>query len=174
MAAEGHNRSGATDYRLRMELFGLPAHVLIVHAAVVLVPLAVLLAGSFALVPRWRYLTRWPAVVAALIAAGAAWAARISGQSFLDSRPELAPLVAAHESRAHVLSWLVLAFLALVAVGAWGLGGASGLASGRGSRETAVRWLELVLPAAIAVVGVVTLVWVVLTGDAGARAVWGG
>ena len=45
-----------------MEINGLPAHMLIVHAAVVFLPLASVLALVYAGVPRWRWATRWPMV----------------------------------------------------------------------------------------------------------------
>ena len=43
-----------------MEIAGLPLHPLVVHAAVVLIPLTALLAVAFAVLPRWRWLVRWP------------------------------------------------------------------------------------------------------------------
>jgi hypothetical protein len=42
-----------------MTFAGLPLHPLVVHAAVVLTPLAALLVVGSAVLPRW--LTRWPA-----------------------------------------------------------------------------------------------------------------
>ena len=47
---------------------GLPLHPLIVHAVVVFVPLGALSAIGFALVPRWRWLLRWPTLLIALAA----------------------------------------------------------------------------------------------------------
>ena len=64
-----------------MEIFGLPVHVLVVHGAVVLTPLAALATIAFAVLPKWRYLTRWPAVALAVAATCALWAARLSGPS---------------------------------------------------------------------------------------------
>ena len=63
-------------------IVGLPFHALIVHAAVVLTPLAVLSALAFAVLPRWRYLTRWPTAVLAVGAFASVWASRLSGGSF--------------------------------------------------------------------------------------------
>src|SRR5438270_246928 len=46
------------------ERFGdLPLHVLVIHLAVVVLPVAALTAIVFALVPRWRWFLRWPALV---------------------------------------------------------------------------------------------------------------
>ena len=160
-------------YRDGMEFTGLPLHVLVVHAAVVFAPLAALAAIGFAVVPRWRYLTRWPAAVLAVIATGAIWLARVSGNDLKKNLALPDQLIGTHQSRGEVLSWVSLAFLLLVLVGAWLLAGPSGLASRRGAQAVRAPAVELVLPAAIVIASVVTLVYAVLTGDAGARAVWG-
>lgn len=163
-----------------MEIFGLPLHPLVVHAAVVLTPLAVLVAIAFAVRPGWRYLLRVPTVVLAVLSAVSVWISKVSGSDLDEQRfaalPADNPLRAAidtHASRADVLAVDVLVFLVLVLLGARLLGGPSGLVSGRGAKPAGAAWAERTLPAAIVVVGAVTLVWVVLTGDAGSRAVWG-
>jgi len=156
-----------------MEIAGLPLHPLVVHAAVVLTPLAALLVVVFAVRTPWRWLTRWPAALATVGALGAVFAAKITGTSFLHDRPELAPLVRTHQHRANVLFLLMIGFTVLTLVGAWSLGGDSALASGRGARDSRVAVLDRVMPALLVLGAVLVLVWVVLTGDAGARAVWG-
>ncbi|MDX6299630.1 MAG: hypothetical protein QOF53_844 [Nocardioidaceae bacterium] len=156
-----------------MDIAGLPLHALVNHAAVVLTPLAVLTVIAFAVAPRYRYLTRWPTAVITVVSLGSVWIARISGQALVTERPELGPLVATHRSRAITLSYLMILFTVVVLVGVWGLGGRSGLISGAGDRDTRVGALDRVLVAAIVVMALVVLVWVLLTGDAGARAVWG-
>ncbi len=156
-----------------MEFLGLPFHAIVLHAAVVFAPLAALLAVTFALVPRWRYLTRWPTAALTLITLVSVWLSRISGQSLLASRPELAPLVKEHQQRGDLLSLLTIAFTVVVAVALWGLGGPSGLASGSGSVASRSAALDVGLRVAVLVTAVLVLVWVILTGDAGARAVWG-
>ena len=164
-----------------MEIFGLPVHPLVVHAAVLFAPLAAVCTIAFAGVPRWRYLTRWPSVVLAVVAGASVWVAKLSGQDLFDERfsslPADNPLrdaIQTHQSRGDVLAWVVVALVLLVLLGAWLLGGPSGLASGRGAMpEHGGALVALALPGALVVVSVVTLVWVVLTGDAGARATWG-
>jgi hypothetical protein len=155
-----------------MEIAGLPLHPLVVHAAVVLTPMAVLLAVVYAVWPRHRWLTRWPAVVLSLGALGAVYVARLSGEALLDARPELETLVEVHQERSELLWWLMLVLTGLVLVAAWALGGPSSLVSGVGARETPVALLGTLLPVALVAVGVAVLVSVALTGDAGARAVW--
>lgn len=156
-----------------MEIGGLPLHPLVVHAAVVLTPLAVLAVVVFALWPRHRWLTRWPTVALTLAAAGSVVLARLSGAALVEARPELERLVTDHQDRANVLVPLMLGLLVLVAAGAWSLGGPSALASGAGARESRAPALDKVLPALLVLVGLAVLVMVVLTGDSGSRAVWG-
>jgi hypothetical protein len=156
-----------------METAGLPFHALILHAAVVLAPLAALLAIAYALLPRWRYLTRWPTVVMAVVALVTVWMSRLSGQSLLDSRPELAPLVREHQERGQLLSLLTILFTVVVVVAFWGLGGPSGFSSGSGARTMRSAAIDRGLSLAVVGASLLVLVWVFLTGDAGARAVWG-
>ena len=58
---------------------GLPIHALVVHAAVLLVPLAALL-GILFLRPAWRMALRWPLVAAAAFATVTVFVARQSGE----------------------------------------------------------------------------------------------
>lgn len=156
-----------------MEIAGLPFHALILHFAVVLAPLAAVVAIVFALVPRWRYLTRWPAAVMAVVALVTVWLSRLSGQSHLETRPELAPLVQEHQQRGELLSLLTIVFAVVVAVAVRGLGGPSGLVSGRGARPVGSAALDRGLAVAVVGAALLVLVWVFLTGEAGARVTWG-
>lgn len=147
-----------------MEINGLPLHPLVVHAAVVFGPLAALGAITYAVVPRWRDRLRWPMLVLVLVATGAIWTAYFTGVSFRASKeffsqPPLAAKIDRHAHFAGILRWVTTG-LAVVAV----------LAAWLHAREGAVRW---VLSAGLVVMGVATLVYVALTGDAGAQSVWG-
>ena len=159
-----------------MEINGLPAHMLIVHAAVVFLPLASVTALTYAGVPRWRWATRWPMVGLTTVALGAVVSAYFSGRSFLNSKPELKQLTAVqlHRERASVLFWVAIVFAILVFLAAWGLGGPSGLISGWGGRGRHNPLVEWSLVAMLSILSVVALLMVIQTGDAGARAVWGG
>ena len=145
-----------------MEINGLPLHVLVVHAAVVFGPVAALAALAYVALPGWRDRLRWPMVVMAVLATGAIVVAYFSGISFYNSRPDLhqLPNLATHKSRGRILFWATLPFGVVAAVtGAW-----------LHERTGAAR---LVPNALLGVTAVAVLVLVVLTGDAGARAVWG-
>ncbi|MEI2775510.1 MAG: DUF2231 domain-containing protein [Tetrasphaera sp.] len=61
-------------------IIGLPVHPLIIHAVVVLGPLAALCLVAYAAVPRWRVGLRWPTLLLSAIAAGSAFVATESGE----------------------------------------------------------------------------------------------
>jgi hypothetical protein len=156
-----------------MTIVGLPLHPLVVHAAVVFTPLAAMLVIAFAVLPNWRWLTRWTATGTTFLALASVYVAKVSGLSLLKSRPYLRELVATHEHRGKILFLLMIGFMVITAVGAWTLGGPSGLASGRGARESKVAVLDKVMPVLLVAAALAVLVSVALTGDAGARSVWG-
>ena len=149
-----------------MELNGVPLHPLVVHAVVVLGPLAALTGLAYAFVPRWRWLLRWPLVVVAV----AALTAVAAGEDLLAARPELAPIVEDHQDAGEMMRSAALGFVLVAGLGAWALGGGSALASGKGARET-----RLAVPAVVllALGSVALVVTVFIAGDSGARAVWG-
>ena len=150
----------------------MPLHPLVVHAVVIFGPLAVLTGLVYAAVPRWRWLLRWPLVALALMTAGAAVLGAASGEDLLAARPELAPLVEEHRDYGELLRTVSLAYVAVVALAAWALGGVSALASGRGARESRGAFGKVA--AVLLVAGAIGLgVTVFLAGDSGARAVWG-
>jgi len=144
-----------------MEINGLPLHPLLVHAAVVFGPLAALAALVYAVLPSWRDRLRWPMAGLAVVAGLAIVTAYLSGDSFLESRPDLAqlPAVQTHEDRAGIALWVTLGFSVIAVATAW-----------LHERPGAVRVVTTVL---LGLSAVATLAIVVLTGDAGSRAVWG-
>jgi hypothetical protein len=148
-----------------MEINGLPLHPLVVHAAVIFGPLSAILAIVYVVVPRWRDRLRWVTLGAVLLATAAIWAAYLSGDSFLESDQfsglsgELLEKIEHHEDLAGTLRLVTTGF-AIVTIAATVLH----------RRPGVVRY---VLGALVAVGAVGTLVYTVLTGDAGAQAVWG-
>lgn len=145
-----------------MEINGLPLHALVVHAAVVFGPLSALLGLAYA-VPRWRAWARWPLVVTVAIALVAIWVAYFSGEQLEEANQyggPLAELVETHEERAGILRWSVTAFALATFVAAW--------AQSRPGR------LGSALAGVVAGLAVLTAVYTVLTGDAGAQIAWYG
>jgi uncharacterized membrane protein len=150
---------------------GIPLHPLIVHAAVVLVPLAALFATAYAVLPTRRWQTRTPAVVLAVVAAISVWLAAATGDSLKSRLHEDTSLIQTHEHWAGLLQAATWVLAALVVVAWWSLPHHNPLPD-KDHKEgvtTLAKPLVLLLPVA----AVTVLVLVVLTGDAGARAVWG-
>lgn len=161
-----------------MEIGGLPLHPLVVHAAVVLTPTAAVLAVVYAVRARWRWLTRWPTVLSTVAALGTLLVAKRSGASLLSSRayllqsPVIAQRIRTHQTLGNELVAVMAVFTVLVLVAAWTLGGPSAVLNGWGERESRTAALDRVLSVVLVLGALVVLVWVVRTGDAGARAVW--
>jgi uncharacterized membrane protein len=157
-----------------MTFNGLPLHPLIVHVVVVFAPLAGIGAIVYAVMPRWRWWLRWPLVAAAVISAVAGVIAAQSGYSLEHSRQlqQLAS-VRTHQHRGSILRWLLLAFLVPTALGASLLGGTSPVTSGWGAREGRTGVVAIGVQVLLVVSAIVLLVWVFLTGDSGAKAIWG-
>ncbi len=149
---------------------GLPVHVLVVHAAVVFVPLLALTAVLYALVPRLRDRLGW---VAALLAVGGpvvAYVAMVSGNAFYDRKYGDVPEEAVRNVQQHAsfgtrTFWFTL-----------GLGVATGLLVLLTARRD--RRLPKAAEAGLAVVVIalaaVAAYYVFQTGDSGARSVHGG
>ena len=146
-----------------MEINGLPLHALVIHGAVVFGPLAALTGIAYAVLPGWRERLRWPLVVLVVIAVGAIWVAYLSGEDLVEGNTyggPLAELVETHQDRAGILRIAASAFGVLALAAAWW--------------QTRTGVLRHVLAALAGVGGVVTLVYVVLVGDAGAQIAWYG
>ena len=143
-----------------MEINGLPLHPLVVHAAVVFGPIAALVAIAYVVRPAWQERLRMPLVVMALVSVASIVTAFLSGDSFRGANAFFAEnaQIDEHEQRAGLLLWVTIGF-GVVAL----------LAAFWQRRSPAVRGglHVLLLAAALGL-----LVLVVLTGDAGARAVY--
>ena len=164
-----------------MELDGIPLHQLVNDSAVAVVPISVLLGWAFALLRSWRWLTRWGALLCTLAGLASVLAAVRTGSALLDERfasvPSDQPLYATlqtHQDRANLLMWLYLAFTVVVVLAFFLVPAPSRLEDGRmGFRGSSARWVATALPAAVVVLGLACMVWVVLTGHAGAQAAFG-
>ena len=98
------------------ELFGLPAHPLVVHAAVVLLPLAAVATLVCAAVPRARRAYAPVALGVALVATAAVGLAQGSGEA-LEENVDETELVEEHtEEGESVLPWAIAVTVAAAAV----------------------------------------------------------
>ena len=147
------------------ELFGLPAHPLVVHAAVVLLPLAAILTVVCAAVPRARRQYAPIALALALAATLAVGLAQGSGEA-LEERVDETPLVEEHTGQGErVLPWAIGVTIAAAAVTA-----APFLARRRPSISGGSVTAALVAVSLIASAGAT---WTVTeVGHSGAKATW--
>ena len=156
----------------------LPVHVLVVHAVVVLVPLAVLGTIVVVLSPAARRRYGWLVVVVTVAATLSIPLATSSGEGLEHRLPRTA-LLAAHTHLGDELLVFVAGMLvALVAVMVLHQrGGTLARPEGPGTMTTPrlsgrIRLLAGVLAALAVVLAVVSAVQVYRIGDSGARAAW--
>lgn len=137
-------------------ILGLPVHVLVIHAVVVLLPLMAVLTVVVAVRGRLRERYCWWVLAGNVVVAGLTLVAKQSGEALQAS---LGGQVAKdHAALGNLLPWFAL-FLVLTSVG---------VGVTRRSRTLAPVTVAFTILAAVA-----TVVWTVRTGDSGARAVWG-
>ncbi|MGC4749699.1 DUF2231 domain-containing protein [Micromonospora sp. DT201] len=162
------------------EFMGIPAHPLVLHAAVVFVPLLALLTIGYALVAPIRPHTRWVLGLLALGAPVAALLAKLSGDAFFERMraanrvtPEFVPTLETHQEFGDSTLWatigLAIVALALVRFVPPRAAETSATDGSRSGRVLTPALQVLALVAAI-----VTVYYVVRTGDSGAKAVWTG
>ena len=142
-------------------IFGLPTHVLIVHATVVLLPVAAI--GAIVIVLRRSLIHRlgWVTVVAAGLGAAAAWVSRFSGAELASRVGNPQP----HVDYGHALPQHATVFFVLVL--AYWL-----IARGVPGNRSRPWWL--VALGVLVILGAIGVVWsTVITGHSGAEATWG-
>lgn len=160
------------------QVFGLPLHVLLVHAAVVFVPLLALGAAVYALAPSLRDRLRWVVVGLSVIAPLAALFTKVSGDAFFARLQDLqrigGPLLTQaqrHQTYGTITAW-VCGALALVTLAMVYLGTDSGPANRLAAVPAQKRLVMLVLTALMVGLAIVNVVYIYETGDTGAKMVW--
>ncbi len=144
---------------------GIPLHPLLVHAVVVLVPLAALLVLGSALSTRFRAWAGILTPIAATLALLSVPLATESGESLVH-RVDQTALVDAHAEMGEGL----LVFVAVLAVAAWALWFLDRRARAAGDTGRSALMLVVVGVAVLAVAG--TVVQTVRIGHSGATATW--
>lgn len=158
------------------EILGLPAHPLIVHAPLVLVPLLIVVAIGHVALPELRGRVEWllaalaaaaPVAAAAACESGEALRRRLAARGLL--APELAESIAAHATLGRALLGSSLA-LGAVAIALILIPRALAPHARREVRTAVTVGLVLVLCGLASATG-----WyVVATGHTGARMIWSG
>ncbi|HEX9225534.1 MAG TPA: hypothetical protein VF885_02620 [Arthrobacter sp.] len=154
-----------------IEIAGLPAHILLIHAVVVLAPIAGLAAIVFAAVPRWRSHLAWPLGVLSLGLVPLSLLTAEAGEQLEENRPASA-LIREHAEQGDVLKAVSVVFFVIVA---------AALVAGHdpiGRRFTFLgslrtnRAVRTTLMVAAAAAGAFFIYQSVITGHSGAASVW--
>lgn len=150
------------------EVNGLPAHILLVHAVVVLIPLAAVLTVLAAVWPAAR---RRLGIITPLVALAALIVVPITTQAgeWLLARVHQTPLIAEHVRLGDTMLWFAIG-LFVVALLAWGLP----TAVLRSTKQPPAPWVGVVIAVLAVLAASAATVQVVRVGEAGSRAVWEG
>ena len=160
------------DDLLPTSIAGLSLHPLVVHATVVLVPMASVVVLLAAVLPRFR---RWAGVLPVLLALGALVLTPVATGSGENLQRQLAargvtnPLVPEHAELGELLIWWVVP-LFVVALATYVVARRDRRS---GTGPVAPRWATVGLAVLGVVVPLGAIVQVVLIGHSGAEAVWG-
>jgi uncharacterized membrane protein len=150
-------------------ILGIPAHPLLIHAAVVFVPLLIVGALAYVLIPRLRGRIGWAVALLAIVGPLSALAAKLSGDAFR------ARLVTRHLASAQIISkvdqhrhfgtltTIISAILGVVTLI---------LVLVPAARQRGV--LQVILAVVTIGLGVATGYYIFRTGDTGAHIVWSG
>ncbi len=157
---------------------GLPLHPLVVHLAVVGLPVAALGVLAILVVPRWRRTFGWLTMAALGGGTVASFVAKESGEA-LAKRVGLPVDHAAWGDRLPPVAFLLFVVTAIWFMLARNADSASAAGKGRGKAPVAAapatrNTLELLTRIAAGVLALVTLGVTVLVGHSGATAVWSG
>lgn len=152
------------------QISGLPVHVLVLHAAVVLVPLLALGAVVYAVVPRWRPQTGWAVLLLAIVAPICAYVTRESGLKFYyrviarGISPRGRVMLDQHMHFGTRTMWYSIA-----------LGGVTLIlvAATLRSRASLPRFASIGLAVITIALAAISGYYVFRTGDSGAHVVWG-
>lgn len=148
------------------DIGGIPIHPLVVHAVVVLLPLAALGVFLLAVVPRWRK-TFAPLVLGiTLVATVFVPVATQSGEQLEEAVGD-SELVEEHAEVGELVIWFALALL-VVSIALWWLGRQERAGRGVG------RGLSVAVSVLAVVVAAAASVQIVLVGHSGAESVWSG
>ncbi|WP_433827370.1 DUF2231 domain-containing protein [Actinoplanes sp. CA-015351] len=149
---------------------GLPVHILVLHAAVIFVPLLALGSIVYALVARWRAKIGWAVALLAVVAPISAVVSKLSGTELYNrlldngmSGPGKV-ILDDHMNYGTITMWLSIALgvVSLVLVV---------LTSRAGAALPKVA--DIAFAVVIVVLAVLTGYYIFNTGDTGANAVWG-
>jgi hypothetical protein len=156
---------------------GLPAHPLLVHAVVVLVPLTTLTAIVVAVRGPWRRGGSLLVALGAVVSFAAAWLAKEAGeqlQAALSAGGHLSPNFDSHDTWGTYTWYATIPFAVLAIITALLARRTRPAPAHSGSTATTTTGAGVaVLGGLTALAGAVAVYFCYLAGDSGSRAVWG-
>jgi uncharacterized membrane protein len=158
------------------KLFDLPAHPLLIHAPIVLLPIAAIATVVLAAKPAWRARASWWMVGALFVIVVLLFGAKESGEALIAAYDRAngagAVDISKHQDLAETTFLMTLGWFAvfglltvLERVEPVRVGFLEAVASNMVARQT--------IAAVAAVLGILATVWLIRTGHEGARSVWG-
>jgi predicted aspartyl protease len=167
LSARSHDQGDAVFDQIN----GLPVHILVIHAAVVFVPLLALGAIVYALVPRVRARIGWAVIALAVVSPIVTFVSRASGEKFYDRKiaagvqGEFKAALDEHMGFGSKLFLFVLA-----------LGIVTLVLTLLTARQTSSlpKVADIALGVIMVVLAVISGYYVYKTGDSGAHAAWEG
>jgi hypothetical protein len=153
---EGDELGGPLDL-----IFGLPVHPLIVHAAVILVPLVALSALAMSYWPSFSRRYGGPVLILAVVAQLSLFLAKASGEPF---QQRLNKDIERHANFGEIAPFTFIPLLVLLYI-RWRMD-KSGATVGSANVRRSVSIL-------LALAAILALVYIYLTGHSGAESVWG-
>jgi uncharacterized membrane protein len=162
------------------KLFDLPAHPLLIHAPVVLLPTAAIVTIVLAVKHRWRQRAGWWPLAGVFIVAVLLFGAKRSGESLNDAFDsafgEGAIGIDRHEELGNMTFVLTLVWLAaMLALTVWEFIQRRAVTVADGDGEVAVTaspYVTYVLGALASVFAVLATIWLIRTGHEGSDVVW--
>ena len=158
------------------KLFDLPAHPLLIHAPIVLLPIAAIVTVVAAAKPSWRARASWWILGGLIITVALLFAAKESGEALIDAydraNGEGSVDIEQHQSLAEATFVMTLIWTALFGI----LTVLERVDRVRTSAlepvatNTTVRTAISIVAAAL---GLLATVWLIRTGHEGAKSVWG-
>jgi hypothetical protein len=147
-----------------VKIYGLPLHPLVVHAVVVLLPLAAL--GGIVMALWAKFSKRFGPVIVLTAYAGVvgAWAASHTGEQLMIA---LSKAVGSHQTMGESLKYIAAAFALLLTILYyldWRMG-----RPGKPKKRGALEWIVAV---STIVTAILSIYWVIAVGHSGAQLVW--
>jgi len=162
------------------QLFDLPAHPLLIHAPIVLLPIAAILTIVLTLKPAWRRRAGWFSFSGVFVVTVLLFGAKESGESFSDALDsafgEGAIDIDRHEELGNMTFVLTLVWLAaMFALTMWEAVQRRGATDASGTTDTALTpspYVSYGLSALASLFAVLATIWLIRTGHEGAEVVW--